>query len=97
MSNEAGVGATDARGPTSLAQVLAWESGRNQVDIAESLQLANIPHECDVAEPSRENAACAFVYLAEQFRVVTCLAQAEFDSADAGEETGNAQGLAASL
>lgn len=93
MPDKARVGATNSRGSARLTQVLAGESGRDDVDVANPLEFANVPDQGNVSEPRGEDSRCTFIDLAEQFRTMPGLPQPELDAADAGEQACDSQRL----
>lgn len=91
MADETGVRTADSRGSPGLAQVLAWETRSDDVDVGQSLQLSDVPDERDVTETMRQDTRSAIVDLAEQRGMMSGVTQAAFDAADARKEPRDAQ------
>jgi hypothetical protein len=64
---------------------LTRESGSDQVDIADTLQLANIVCQSDVRKAGAKHAARSRIALTKKSRAVTGAVQAELNATDASE------------
>ena len=91
LADEAGVAAADAGGAAGLAEVLAGEPGRDEFDVGEPVELADVVGQPNDGEAVLEHRDGGGVVLAQQARRVPGGVQTEFDAADPGEQTGDAQ------
>ena len=91
LADETRLGSGDSGRLAGLAEILAREPGRNEIDGWQQVQVANVRSDGDIRKVVGQNRSRGFVDLAEEFRLVPGEMESLFDPSDSREQARDVQ------